>query len=151
MPSLTFEGGGGGARSSKRQVRGNFQTDKQKKPIGGGTRSSSKRGGFRALKKAGPYAYEAGGRGAGGGHCPPKFGQNSGENLGKARRKKIRPRPMCKISAKSPPLPPLTVRVPLSSGSGGGGAGGAHPPSDPNVEKGGLLIRLSLDLPRPNA
>ena len=30
------------------------------------------------------------GRGQGG---PPKFGQNSGENLGKARRKKI----MCKI------------------------------------------------------
>ena len=29
------------------------------------------------------------GRGAGGGgNCPPKFGQNSGENLGKAIKKK---------------------------------------------------------------
>ena len=44
------------------------------------------------------------GQGGGGGNCPPKFGHNSGENLGKARRKKI----MCKISGKSTPLPPLT-------------------------------------------
>ena len=38
----------------------------------------------------------------GGGNCPPKFGQNSGGNLGKARRKKI----MCKISGKSTPQSP---------------------------------------------
>ena len=49
------------------------------------------------------------GRGqGGGGNCPPKFGQNSGENLGKARRTKI----MCKISGKSTPLPPLTEESP---------------------------------------
>ena len=54
------------------------------------------------------------GRGAGGGgNCPTKFGQNSGENLGKARRRKI----MCKISGKSIPLPPLTEESPYAHGS----------------------------------
>ena len=40
----------------------------------------------------------------------PLFGQNSGENLGKARRKKM----MCKISGKSAPLPPLTEESPYA-------------------------------------
>ena len=44
------------------------------------------------------------GRGRGGGNCPTKFEQNSGENSGKARRKKI----VCTILGKSTPLPPLT-------------------------------------------
>ena len=54
------------------------------------------------------------GRGqGGGGNCPSKFGQNSGGNLGKARRKKI----MCKISGKSTALPPLTEESPYAHGS----------------------------------
>ena len=50
------------------------------------------------------------GAGGGGGNCPPNFGQNSRENLGKARRKKI----MCKISGKSTSLPPLTEESPYA-------------------------------------
>ena len=64
-----------------------------------------------------PHTLDIGVRGrggAGGGNCPPKFGQNSGENLGKARWKKI----MCKISAKSTPLPPLTEEPPYAQDSG---------------------------------
>ena len=45
-----------------------------------------------------------------GDNCPPKFGQNSGENSGKARRKKY----LCKISGKSTPLPPLTKESPYA-------------------------------------
>ena len=60
-----------------------------------------------------PPAIYIGVRGRGqGGNCPPKFGQNSGGNLGKARRKKT----MCKISAKSTPLPPLTEESPYALG-----------------------------------
>ena len=56
------------------------------------------------------WAYKPGG--GQGGNCPPKFGQNSKENSDKARRNWYLCFYLCKISGKSPPLPPLTKESP---------------------------------------
>ena len=55
------------------------------------------------------------GGGQGGGNCPPKFGQNSGGNLGKAIRRKL-----CVKFRANQPLCPVACR--------GGGGRGAWPP-----------------------
>ena len=65
-------------------------------------------GGSRGRRRRAPPIF-IGVRGRGGDR-PPKFGQNSDYNLGKARRKKI----MCKISGKSTPLSPLTEESPYA-------------------------------------